>query len=671
MNMLSNVNVCGWNGVRKNAGQVMLRRMTVGLVLLAGTSAVFAKLPPVLDRVPSNAAIVGTVDNIGSFEAKIEKWASMLNIFEGMVAQGGDNPLDQMKQITSLPGLNREGSAAFFAMMKPAAELEAIKAKEAAAKSKKDAAEDEAAGDEGGDEDDGVMKDDENEDFEDMIEGEAEKFDKMDGFMLVPVTDYSAFAKGLGADGATGVVQVELDGKAAFVKEAGKGYAIISEKKETLERYTDASGMMESHTKALGAVGAQVDDATDMMMYFNIPVLKTEIEEGLKDMEKKAGKQMMPGMEQAKEAFAMLQRMGEAFTRDASVGIFGLGLSDAGIIFDAGAQFRDGTELANMFNERGDTLRIVERLPEQDFLLVTAMDTSKAGVKKMLKSYSDMSKNMMKGAGDKDAKTGKAMEKLMGPFSDMTAQIDNTDGYGMMMGATPGGLMGGLFVNTTAYIESKNPTQYMDTMRKSMESLNGEEVGGITFKTTVKADADTLADVNVAKWSMQMTPDSNDPEAQQLAMMQNFIVGPRGLNGYAGVVEKGMVMTYSDNKLLMTNALEVARSGKGLGAEDDIRAAQAVLPAGRTMEGHLGTKTILETVQGFMGMMGGPADWEVPEKVAPISMGLTTYGGGVGARFYVPNDVIMAFKNMGEAIKGAGMGNNGGNDQMDDGSPDF
>ncbi len=651
-----------------------MMKTTVVLAMLAGTNSAFAKLPPVLDRVPSNAAMVSTIDNIASFEKKFEKWSSTLNIFEDMIASGGDNPVEQLKQITSIPGLNREGSAAFFALMKPAAELEAIKAKEAAEKAAeaKEAAEDGNAADDEPNPDDAM--DEANEDFEDMMDEANDKgFEKMDPFILVPVSDYAAFVKGLGGSDGAGIAQVKIDGKESFIKDAGKGYAILSQTKEPLERYAGAEGMMAAHTKALGAVGAQVDEATDMMMFFNIPVLRGEIEEGLKEMQKGAGEQMMPGMEQAKQAFAMLETMGEAFARDGSVGIMGLGLSDAGIIVDMGAQFIEGTELAKMFNEKGDTLRLVERLPEQEFFVVTAMDTSKPGVKKMLKSYTDMTSSMMgAGAGgEEESNMSKAMQKLMGPFSDMTAQIDNTDGYGMMMGATPGGLMGGLFVNTTAYVETKDPAAYLNTMRKSMDAANGQQMGGITIKTSCKDDAETLADVSVAKWSMQMTADGNDPEAQQMAMVQNMIVGPRGLNGFAGAIDKGVVMTYSDNKLLMTNAIEVARSGKGLGAQDDIRAAQAVLPSGRTIEGHLGMKTILETVQGVMGMMGGPSDWEVPETIAPISMGVTTNGGGLGARFYLPNDVIMAFKDMGEAMKGAGNPMNGGDEPMDDGSPDF
>lgn len=651
--------------------QVVMKRMTVALAVLAGTSSAFAKLPPVLDRVPSEAAMVGTIDNIASFEKKIEKWSETLNIFESLMADGGENPIEHMKQITGMPGLNREGSAAFFAMKKPAAEIEALKAKHEAEKAADEAEEkkakeegeaaDDEAGDEGGD-----------EAFEDMIEKEEKSFEQFDPFMLVPVSDYAAFVKGLGATDATGIAEVKMKDETAYVKDAGKGYAVFCKDKAPLERYNGAEGMLAAHTKALGAVGAQVDDATDMMMFFNVPVLSADIEKGLKEMQENAGGQMMPGMEQAKQALSMLQGMGEAFTRDASVGIIGLGLSNAGIIFDAGAQFKEGTELAKMFNETGDTVRIVERLPEQEFFVVSAMDTSKPGMKKIMHSYMDMTKSMMDGgAKGEESKMAEAMQKMMGPFTDMMAQIDNTDGYGMMMGATPGGLMGGLFVNTTAYIETKNAASYLDVMRKSFETMDGQKFGGVTLKASSKSDVENLADVSVAKWSMQMTADGNDPEAQQMVTMQNMVVGPRGMNGYVGAIDKGVVMTYSDNKLLMTNAIEVARSGKGLGAEDDVRAAQAVLPAGRVMEAHLGMKTILETVQGVMGMMGGPTDWEVPEKIAPISMGLTTNGGGLGARFYVPNDVIMAFKDMGEAMKGAGNQMNNGDDQMDDGSPDF
>jgi hypothetical protein len=265
----------------------------------------------------------------------------------------------------------------------------------------------------------------------------------------------------------------------------------------------------------------------------------------------------------------------------------------------------------------------------------------------------------------------KAMQRLMGPFSDMTSYAEKTDGYAMVMGATPGGLMGGLFVNTIAYAETKQAGDFAAAFKKMLgNNPEGEKLGPITLKGSFKEGAETLADVKVDKWGMQFDADPNDPEAQQMVQMSGFIFGPRGLGGYLAQVENGFVTSYSDNKLLMTNAIEVAKSGKGLSMNADMQVAQSVLPPHRTLEFHLGVKPILETVQGFAGMMGGGGDWEVPEKVSPISMGASTHGGGMHARIYVPNDVVTALKGMAKAFEG--MGNPMGDEEpMDGESPDF
>ncbi|GEM_PF-643138 len=640
-----------------------LKSITCSLSLLAGTSSAWADMPKVLDHVPKDAALVATIDNIGGFEKKLEKWSETMGIFENAISLGGDNPIEQIKSITGTAGLNKSASAAFFAIKKPQAEINAAKAKDVAEKAAKGVV-DAAKQDADSHDDDADMTDEEFNDS--MIGDDAEdRFEQMmDPFMLIPVSDYAAFVKALGANGSEGImgtkgiVEIKIDDEQAFAKDIGQGYALLSKEKAPLERIAVATlaGNMNSYTQAMGVNGKNISDRADVMLIANIPMLQADIQEGMKMLEDGAGNQIIPGMEQAKQAFEMMKVLGENFARDASVGIAGLGLGEGGMWIDLGTQFKNGSELAGLFQEKGDTNRLLSRLPQQEFLLATVMDTAAPNIKKMIGEYIKMSAKMMDGAAagnPQQAEMAKAMQRLFGPFSDMTAHADKSDGVAMVMGSTPGGLMGGLFVNTIAYTETKQPAQLGEALKKAFTaSPNGEKIGPITIKTTYKENSDEFAGVKVSKWGMQMQADPNDPEGTQVAMMSGFIFGPRGLGGYIGQVENGFVTSYSDNKLLMTNALEVAKSGKGLSLDADLILAQSVLPANRTVEFHIGVKPILETVQGFAGMMGGGGDWEVPEKVSPISMGITTYGGGMHTRIYVPNDVVSALKEMAKSLEG-------------------
>ena len=72
----------------------------------------------------------------------------------------------------------------------------------------------------------------------------------------------------------------------------------------------------------------------------------------------------------------------------------------------------------------------------------------------------------------------------------------------------------------------------------------------------------------------------------------------------------------------MGRALEAAKSGSGLTSDAGLKDVQSQLPADRSFEAQIGVKSIMETVIGFMGMMGGgPANFNVPQDLPPIGLG--------------------------------------------------
>jgi hypothetical protein len=143
--------------------------------------------------------------------------------------------------------------------------------------------------------------------------------------------------------------------------------------------------------------------------------------------------------------------------------------------------------------------------------------------------------------------------------------------------------------------------------------------------------------------------------AQQMAQAQMMLFGPSGLQGYAAPVNGGIVMTYSKNDDLLNKAMDAANNRGGMGSNPGVQAVAGRMPKGQSIAGYIGIGSILETVVGFMGMMGGgPANFQVPGDLPPIGLGVVTNTGGLRGTVFVPTQVIQTFKALGDAFGGAG-----------------
>ena len=245
-------------------------------------------------------------------------------------------------------------------------------------------------------------------------------------------------------------------------------------------------------------------------------------------------------------------------------------------------------------------------------------------------------------------------------MANFASNMDKVDGASFVVGASPGGLMGGLLVNTTMFMQSSNPAGYLASVKETMLKSNGQNVGGMTMKSIWEPAATEVSGVKVDKWTTEIVTDPDDPNAGSIAMMQAFMYGQGPAGGFSAAVENGVVMTMSQNTPLMTQALAAAKGEKGLTTDEQIKASQALLPEGRTFEFFVGTKSVMDTVGGFLAMMGGAAEFDIPANLPPIAIGGTTDGGGVSTRIYLPHDVLKTFAEVAEAMQPEGDGMDGG-----------
>lgn len=618
------------NSMRMSTTKQVFRTMrrAAALTLVAGFSGLaLADLPAAVDRVPADAMVVITVDNLEKFEKSSRAMMESL----GVAKDGEQNPFEMFDKLATVQGLNRAGSVAAF-MMKPVKQA----GDEAAAKT------DEATG-----------SDDADELAHDADDTPRRKRAKdADLLTLVPVTDFGALVTSLGGTPGAGVNEVTIDDKTEYLRDIGGGYALLGGKKETVEKFTPVEGMKKQHAAALGKVGSRIADQNNVLVIANIPQMQETIREGTEQMSKQAA--AVAGMaggqgEQVKQQMAMAQSIAENFARDAQVGIMGIHIAESGFWIDLGAQFKEGSEVGKLFNNSGKAGELFAKLPDQPFMFAFAMDTMGSGIKHMFREASK-SQTLAKG----ETKDG-AEVQVSGSFDFMNIAklIDQVDGAAVLMGASPGGMMGGLFSNTMSIVQTKDTAGYVAAMKQGLNDANNASANGITYKTDYKQGVETIANTKVDTWKMTMQPDQGNPAAQQMMMVQGMLFGP-SLGGYIGTTGNTVVGTMSPNRLLMQEALSVASGGEGaktIAGNADVKAMQKLLPENRSFEGYVGVKPLLEMAQNAMAMFMGPIEWQAPDKLSPIAVGGTMADSGMHARVYVPNDVVRAVTEFGKAME--------------------
>jgi hypothetical protein len=146
-----------------------------------------------------------------------------------------------------------------------------------------------------------------------------------------------------------------------------------------------------------------------------------------------------------------------------------------------------------------------------------------------------------------------------------------------------------------------------------------------------------------------MEIDPNAPTAMQAQQVQMMMFGAQGgPGGFLATIDKGVVMTMSQNTPLMTSALESALGKKGLGDNADVKSAGDRLPADRTFELFIGVRAIIDMVGGFVPGLAEKA----PATLPPIALGAVTSDGGTHLRIYVPVQVIKTLKSLGDGMGG-------------------
>lgn len=565
-----------------------------GLVAAAGVAcglmaAAAEALPPVMDRIPADALVVIATPSLD----RLDKSARALN---GLV--NAPTPIPGMKEALRMGGME-EG----VDLTKSAAAV--------------------------------IMPGDLDADVPPLV-------------VLVPTTDYAALLGNFDVKPAPGVVEAEIDGEPAFFRDLGNGYAVMSPLRELAEQFTGKGGNTAAHEQALGPSNRQIADSADLVVIANIQGLRPLVEPKIKDkFEEMAANSPLAMMGGGAPDTAQAEAIVTAFIQQTRSAVAGVRVDGTGVAIDAGAQFLEGTFLANTFAQGGSAGPLLDRLPAlpTGFFLAGAVDLSTPGMKQLVKKVSEAQKEQAAAAGGPD-------------MNFMLRQMENTDGYSMVLGASPGAIFGaGLLVNTVAYVKTPDPAKYIQDMKAGMEAMKEQAEEGVTFETAYTEGAATINGVSVDSWEMRLNMADADP--QMMMGMQTFFGPAGGPQGYVAKSNGGIVQTYSKNSVLMGEALKAAQGANaGLGGDQLLKQVQAKLPEGRLAEGYIGMKSIMDLVKTFLAMNGTELD--VPEQLPPVGMALGGSGGAGRVGIFVPGPVI---KTVSDAVKSVQQGDDGFGDE--------
>jgi len=557
--------------------------MSAAAAMACAAGLAHAAPPAVLDHVPSDAAFVVTVSNLGELLQDISRINTALG------DQGNPMLPMMMGMMGGMPGVDMTGSMA-------------------------------------------------------IVVGEInpEQMDPSVVQILLPVTDMDQMVQAMGGvpDDA-GVVTLNMQGQQISMKRVGDGFAVAGMSADAVGAFSGASGQLAAHAERLGVNGTEVVSGSDIAIAINVqaiaPLVLPQIEQQM--AEAQAMMEMMPEGQAAAAPMAAFNEAVQQFFNDASVGVLSVNADEAGVGFNFAAQFQPESELAAFFSHRGDSSGLLDRVPGGSYFYAGAADLQWPGFPKMV----DAMLGAMEQAGEGQPELKAQMDAVLGQF-DLDALMDNVTGYAQVVNVNPEGMMAGLLKNSTTYITGKDPAALKAFQMRASNLFDGEAAAGSGMQASYEENAISIEGVELDAYSTAMSPDAQQAGGMggpNPAMMMQMMYGAEmGPSGYLGQLEGGVVQTTTKEAGYVGAALRAAKNGGGLGADEKLGAISNRLPSGRFMEVYLGTDHLLNNLMPMAAMFGMVDGFEPVEPIAPMAMGVSGHSGGMNFGLFIPLKVI-------------------------------
>jgi hypothetical protein len=566
----------------------------------------------VMQHVPADALMVVKVNKLEATSKKLSQFATELGIT--MFVPQLMDPLAAVKQQLGVTeGINGEGEAAFV-FVDP----------------------------KGGDEENGML-------------------------ILIPVSDYNAVVGKLGerviaTDG--GVTQLKMGGgDEGYLSDWGNGYAALAPKKDTVLNKPAAA------LKAAGVTGKELTEG-DLVLYANVPQLKTALSDHLGEGRTKALKELKTEMAEkpdvaelvpvAEAGVNQLFNALEGFLRDGRASTVSLNFHEKGLKFVVLSEFVEGSYIASAVAATPNTTEpLLVGLPNLKYLGVGGFA---GGSPESVKVVEDLVGPVIEAfpKTEKYAWVPKA-------YSDIrTMMVEIKGGAGGML--TPEGAFGESALLQSVNVMRGDATKIQPLMKSMFDVGNNINAmvpanGGAMMSTTLTDAAKTIDGVNFTLYSTSTSGDS--PEAMQVRQGMQMIYGKDVQEQYFGSIDGALLsfMGITDEQADQFVKAAKANAPADLLALNYIQQTTSVMPKSRVLEGLYFVDEIAATgiraarQFGFLN-----ADLAIPPELPPIGVTVGTRENTIESVVFVPTELLQALISVGVqgAMQQQGGGGGGG-----------
>ncbi len=464
--------------------------------------------------------------------------------------------------------------------------------------------------------------------------------DEPDVVLLVPVSDFQAFTRGIAAE--NGVVEFPFfEGEVMYARDAGDGLAVVAEEPNDARNFDAKGGQGDAHTAHLGKAGGRIAESNDIFVLVNLIELDDQIAEGLKELDAQGDMVEMMGGAEAAKGFDQMSGVLHTVAADALSFSMGLSFDQAGgFSIDHGLQFKDDSTTAAYLNNEGDAGKYFAHVPAMDYFFAASYDLSGEGIQKFMGQYTDWLARM--------DTTGLFAQ------SGMKKLITDVKGGAQLMGAPDNGnLMGGLFNNVVYYADVKDPGAFIGSIREVYAGM-GDSMAklaqqGVKLQATMDEQPTEINGVKAYGYSISMDmAQMNDNAAAAMAgpnpamILQMMFGGAGGPSGYIAQAGDGVVMTLSRDAANFSRAAKAAKGESTLGAVPALGHTRDMLPANRVMEMYIGADHLVNTAGPMLMMFGVIPEFEPLGALPPLGVALTADGGGLMLRTVLPSETVLS-----------------------------
>lgn len=464
--------------------------------------------------------------------------------------------------------------------------------------------------------------------------------------ILFPVSDYKAFVENFpGAKTDAGVSEVTMPGnnQPGFIAAWGK-YAAISPAAEVVK-------IKPAGVKVNGALSSKEVTSKDIVLFANIPALKTKLAPELKsgresmlseiDSELSKSPQLSKMSPVIKAAANQALNALDQFLIDAQSATVAVNFVDTGISTTVMAEFTPGSYIGGLVSGLLTTDKpLIAGLPDVKYI---GYGGSVGDAKTMNKLVDDIVNPILKELVTADPALSASAQKYIAAMKTYGAAAKSMS-FGMV---APTGNMGqeAIFqmlgvVEGDADTMKKSYGEMLTIQQDVMKSIGGEELAKMLTVET-KPAVKTLNGVTFDVYSTEIKVDEKDPQAAQMKQGINMMYGPEGMNVYYGSTGKQLLIAMGANDETMTALVDSAKSGNpALGTADKLKAVDSQLPAKRAGVAYFAIDEFARTLGIYAAMFGAPIDVQLPPDLPPLGFSVGSDQSALRIDSFTPTDTL-------------------------------